>query len=318
MKTVNKINTVLLLFASCLFSCNRNYPSFEKEFVYMENAETIEQSFLGLHDSVVIEVGGGDQEEWRRITGYYSVLDMFIVEELKSKRKEVSFKERPYYTAIYTGGTLTENKVTNYLFYPFGIKELAQEIYDRHLPLNSFFKSVNFTQKNDISTKIGDLGLSKIIKIVDIFDGNTKICSSFLPCLFATQEDKVICLNKYNSYSPDCGYDLCFDTNHSYITILDLDRISHKYINEFNHHIYGRYSLFSSRLEIDNDGFCYIQRGGNALYLIEAGLTYEMLEKDICYTIYHYKEGIKSIERNVVYYKFNLMEVIEHCSTISI
>lgn len=232
-----------------------------------------------------------ESQEWRKRTSYYRCVDYLAQDEYKDMVKRVTFKPRPYYTALYSGGPLLQIKFSAFRNYEGISSNAAQEIFDLQLPVNSFFIAENIKVGQKAKYKINDLTNFYTINIVDVFEGKKKICSTFVPCLAFLKNGRYYKIEPYDRYGR--GFDIFGSKDHEYIAIIDDKLVSDRFLNEYYHRLDCHHSILSSYLEIDKDNYCYFTLRENIIYTMKLygiDFEYEAIEKEISYT--RYSSGI--------------------------
>lgn len=287
----------------CLSACHSAYPDFSREFVYMDDEQSIIDSFKGLHRFDGEVRGGESGEEYNKRVGHYHPLVYFSDNPIKSLAKTVYIKERPYYIGLYFNQNY--KNITGLME---GMTSSLSEISENNLTLDDFFKCQNYTNKSKPQYLIDNYVLTRLIRIVDIYDENhQKLCSSYYPYSYIVLDNIVQWFGIYNMYNTFINYERCCDSQHKFVILYDENNISSKYLNEHYHKNYGSYSLLSTCLEIDDNGFCYLP----SFYASKLGenIDYRIIDKKMSYKKLDENNEIVEYHQTVQYYVYSISDV---------
>ena len=247
--------TVSFLLLSCHNNNFSNAPikTFEEEFINFKTVKEytrFEYSTFG--NSVFTPIEGNEEEEKKR-SFVYSPYYLFEDKDVFCSCKVLTYKKRYYYTVFYSNKELiTPNLKTTNDSYTALYNPDDYSILDD--PYSDYVVFLNYDSLNEIKYIYNNFYLYNIICLVDVYEDNHFLSTTFEFVRFSINNSKHIEFydlpNYYtNSYQP-------FDLKNRFFSYYDDTILSTKKLVPFFHQPYDHFSLMSSRVEID-DKYAY-------------------------------------------------------------
>ena len=311
-----KQKTFLLFLIFAFFptiGCKQQSPHddkpFNEEFVTITTIRdyfTFEWKTFG--NSVLTDTPEGilrEEEEQRRFL--YDEYSLYTNPSIKNKSRVLKFKKRDYYCAFYgKNPNYFKNKVLDkYDCLGFVETKGLSNLLDKY---TNYVKFKNYYSLNKVSFSYDDFYLYNVIQLIDVYEKDTKIATTFsFQYFLRNDDDKIIFYDLPNYYTDNYQ---TFNSNNSFFTYYDGEMFNNRTLIPYFYQPYEQSCLMGSRIEIDAKYAYFSYKNGTIQTAMESNVEGDIIKKTRKIKKYDIKKQ-KTVTEKVcdIYYRVLLSDL---------
>ena len=261
-----------------LFACKKEQihddKPFNEEFVNVTTSlDYFRFEWNAFGDEIYYDIPEGlSPEKLNERDELYGSTTLYTNPEIYKNSKKLVFKNRNYYCAFYGEAPerLKNKKINNHQCLGLFYYESDDDAYTNHVRFKNYYSL------NEISYTYDGFYLYNLIQLIDVFDGDNKIATTFRFQYYLLNDDDRVCYYDIeDSYSDNY---LPYDSSHEYFAYYDEEQFKDKTIIPYFYRPYGRSCLMGSRVEVDSKYayFPYYEKIESALSTLADGTSREI------------------------------------------